>query len=156
MIFQQINASDPERVFAIMYNAEGIAGTMSTLPEGGIVMWATTSHQNGTLFAQPDTGCEFGIVGALHVSIASNSTTPVLVQVYGYDDDTLIYMTNFTYVAGQPLIPVGGSNCLSTVVSSWATNASGTIFHTVGTPAYIHSGSGTSTVAGAPVFLRCM
>lgn len=151
MLFQTINPGDAETGFATMRNGEG-----ATLPEGGLVQYDTATTQDGRYFRQLDSGLLWAVCGALHASCASDSTTNILVQVFGYDDDVLFFQTDTSIAAGQPLIAVAAVNYCNTAVTTTASNAAVTQQPFFGVLAESVATSSASAIRATKVFLRCM
>lgn len=152
MLIQFINdGRQPDKVYTAVKNGEG-----ATLPEGGWVIWDTSTDANGVLVRQPDTGKLHGFVGALHVSMASQSTKVYLCQSYGYDDDALVFQTDTTQAAGLELAVVAGQNYAQTVATTTASTGTATQQPLVGVLLESLATSSASAAAAAAVFIRAL
>ena len=142
MLFQRINRSDAERVFAIFYNVAGAAIT-ANYP----AVWDIDSP-DGVQVSKPATATLSLIVGIATESIADSAYGKF--QVYGYRGSA--YITNDTSVAvaaGNILIPVDAQWYLD--YSSASDGKTGFI---LAAEAY---GTLTTPVgANKKVFIRCL
>jgi hypothetical protein len=146
MIFQRLNAGDPERVFGLFYNVQGATIT------AGYAARLDTGTFDGVRISQPTTATFSLLAGVANASIADSSYG--LVQVYGFRQSA--FVTNDTSVAvaaGDILVPVnavshfarqGAGN--ATVIGGSALVVIGEAFATATTPA----------AAAKKVFIRAM
>lgn len=107
MRLQQINRSDPEKVFAIFYS---LAGTSKDY----VVCLDTTSLADGISVIQPTTAGLEAVAGIVDADIAALSYG--LVQIYGYRASSLCKTVNSSdssYAAGVPMVAVNGANYLN-------------------------------------------
>jgi len=143
MLFQRINRSDAEKVFAIFYNVAG-----ATITAGYPAVWDISSP-DGVAVSKPATATLSLIVGVASDSIADSNYGKF--QVYGYKASG--YVTNATSVtvaAGDILIPVDAQWYLARSAAS--DGKSGFVY------AAETYAANTSVTAGAnkKVFIRCL
>jgi len=146
MIFQRVNGSDAEKVFAIFYNVQGATLTAN---------YATrldTGTFDGVRVSQPTTGTFSLLVGIANVSIADSAYG--LVQIYGYRSSAFVTnQTNTAIVAGDILTPVNGQNYLDRAAAGNGTQTAGTGLIIAGTAVATAT---TPAAAAQKVFIRCM
>lgn len=142
MIFQRINRSDAETVFAIFYNVAG-----ATITAGYAGVWDTATA-DGVRVTKPATATLSLLVGLANKDIADSSYG--LFQVYGYRASG--FVTNDTSVAiaaGDILIPVNAQHYAARSAASDGKSGflyAGQSFATATTPA----------AANKNVFIRAM
>jgi hypothetical protein len=142
MLFQRINRSDAERVFAVFYN---VAGATITAGYPAVVDIASI---DGVKVSKPATATLSLIVGVAIEGVADSAYGRF--QLYGYRSQA--YVTNDTSVAvaaGDILIPVNAQWYLARSAASDGKSGfayAGEAFATATTPA----------AANKKVFLRCL
>ena len=119
MLFQRVNRTAAEKVFVTVYNNEG-----SILPIGTAAQWDVVVG-NGVNVVQSNTGELNAFAGILPAAIGIAAYG--LCQVYGLADAAIYLSTNADVTAGVLLAPIAGQNYVSSSLSTWATNASGTV-----------------------------
>jgi hypothetical protein len=143
MLFQRINRSDPEQVYAIFYNVAG-----ATITAGYPAVWDLSSP-DGVAVTKPSTAALSLIVGIAAQTITDSSYGKF--QVYGYRASA--YVTNATSVTvsyGNILIPVDSQWYLAN--SAQGDGKSGFIF-----AAETYAANTSVTAAGnKKVFIRCL
>lgn len=124
MRLQQINRTDPEKVFGIFYSVAGVA-------KDAAVCLDTTSLADGISVIQPTTAGLEAFVGIVDSTIGALSYG--LVQIYGYRASSQYLSTNTSVPAGVPLVAANGADSLvSTSGHQWVvlleskTSSSGT------------------------------
>jgi hypothetical protein len=143
MLFQRINRSDAETVFAIFYNVAG-----STITAGYPAVWDVATA-DGVRVTQPATETLSLLVGIATQDIADSAYGKF--QVYGYKASA--YVTNATSVtitAGHVLTPVAAQWYLTK--SATGTGISGLVY---AAEAYAVNTSVTSAV-NKKIFIRCL
>lgn len=95
MIFQQLNASDAEKVFGL-YSAAGAVAA------DAVVQLDITTTVNGNAIVQPATAGLNAVVGICDAAIAASGTG--LVQLYGYRGTSKIFQTDTSVAAGARLV----------------------------------------------------
>jgi hypothetical protein len=143
MLFQRINRSDAETVFAIFYNVAG-----ATITSGYPAVWDITAP-DGVRVSKPATATLSLIVGVSTQDIADSAYGKF--QVYGYKASALVTnATSVTVAAGDILIPVDGQWYLNRSAAS--NGLSGFVY-----AAEVYAAN-TSVTAGAnkKVFIRAL
>lgn len=131
LLFQRINRSDAETVFAIFYNVMG-----ATITANYAAVW-DTSTADGVRVTKPATATLSLFVGLANKDIADSSYG--LFQNYGYRSSA--FVTNDTsqaIAAGDILIPVNAQNYLGRSAASDGKSGfvyAGAAFATATTPA---------------------
>jgi len=142
MLFQRINRSDAEQVFAAVYNVMGAVIT------GGYAAVLDTATFDGLRVTKPATATLSLLFGVANKDIADSSYG--IAQIYGYRQSA--FVTNGTsqaIAAGDILIPVNAQNYLAWSAASDGKSGfviAGQSFATATTPA----------AAQKNVFLRCL
>ncbi len=119
MLFQRVNRTNAEKVFVTVLNSEG-----SILPLGTAAQWDVVTG-NGVSVMQANTGELNAFAGILPAAIGIGAYG--LCQVYGLADAAIYLSTDTSIAAGALLAPIAGQNYVSSSLSTWATNASGTV-----------------------------
>ena len=142
MMFQRLNRSDAEQVFAILYNVAG-----ATITANYPAVW-DTGTSDGIRVTKPATATLSLLVGLATKDIADS--TYGLFQIYGFRSSA--FVTNDTsqaIAAGDILIPVNAQWYLARSAASDGKSGflyAGQSFATATTPA----------AANKTVFIRCM
>jgi len=142
MIFQRINKTDAERVFAVVYNVMGAVQT------AGHAMVLDTATFDGLRVAKPATATLSLLVGIANQNIADSAYG--VAQLYGYcPAASVMNHTTQAIAAGDILIPVDGQSYLA---RSGASD---------GKTGFVIAGQSfaTATTVGAAnktAFLRCL
>ncbi len=142
MLFQRINRTDAETVFAIFYNVEG-----ATITANYPAVWDTATA-DGVRVTKPATATLSLLVGLANKDIADSSYG--LFQIYGYRSSG--FTTNGTsqaISAGDILVPVNAQSYLAWSAASDGKTGfifAGQSFATATTPAAVNKN----------VFIRCM
>lgn len=100
LLFQRINRSDPEKIFATVFNSYSTA----TVTNGQGVIWDFATDADGVSITMPSaraTNAGFAAAGVIAESIASGAYG--LMQVYGYHAATRVR----TVTGGSPAIVPG-------------------------------------------------
>lgn len=146
MLIQRISRSDPERVFVVIRADE--AG----VSRGWSVAFNFDGTRNGIDVEQTDAVDNLAVqVGIAHTDIANGDYG--LAQVYGYDDDVVVWQTNVSYSVGSPLGLISAHSCYN-VVSASAPDSHSVIAYIAA--AATLATSGTSTTNRIACFLRFM
>ncbi|MHC4707618.1 MAG: hypothetical protein ACYS8I_11100 [Planctomycetota bacterium] len=141
----------PDKVFVVIKNGSG-----SALTAGQVLEWKTASSvYDGYTVTDPTATGSSLIVG--NADAATPSGEYGLAQVYGYDDDALMYKhgtaTNSNVVIGDQAIVISA-------ISGWSAAVAGaaSILHPymAACAVSVASSSASTGVTNAKVFLRCM
>ena len=110
MIFQRLNRTDPERVFAVMRSNETCA------VDDAVALETNSDSIDGVRVRQPDTGLLHTFVGIADAAITSGSYG--LIQIYGYRSTSRVFQTNTSIDTGVVLTPVAGAAYVQSFASS--------------------------------------
>ena len=142
MLFQRVNRSDAERVFAIFYNVSGATMT------NGYAAELDASTLDGVRVSKPATATLSLLVGLAAEDVADSAYGKF--QLYGYKESG--YVTNDTsqaVAAGNILVPVNAQWYLDYSAASDGKSGfviAGEAFATNATPA----------AANKKIFIRCL
>jgi hypothetical protein len=145
MLFQRINRSDAETVFAIFYNVAG-----ATITANYPAVWDISTSVDGVRVTQPAAATLSLIVGISTEDIADSAYGKF--QVYGYRASA--YVTNddsYTIDSGDILIPVDSQWYLDLSSSGESDGKSGFIY-----AAQSFAINTTPAAANKKVLIRCL
>lgn len=113
MEFQRINRSDPEKIFAVVYNSYSTAA----LSSGQAVMWDYATDADGVSVTKPAASNKAGDghFGTAFAGIAAEAISAGdygLVQVYGYNSSVRVR----TQTGGAPAIAAGTALTLQSAI----------------------------------------
>jgi hypothetical protein len=118
MLLQRINRSNPEKIFAIVYNSYSTA----SLTNGQAVIWDFATDADGVSVTKPSaraTNAGVGAAGIVAQTIAAGDYG--LIQVYGYHSAVRVRTATGgtpAVAAGRPLIiPAAAAFCLESVAT---------------------------------------
>lgn len=101
MRLQQIDRTDPEKVFGIFYSLAGAA-------KDACVTLDLVTSVDGITILQPTAAALETFIGVVDATIAAKDYG--LVQIYGYRSTSNVLTTNTSVAAGIPLIAVDGQD----------------------------------------------
>lgn len=145
MHFQQINRSDPDKVFSVVYNSDATAITV-----GEVVAWDYTTDADGVSVVTPTTALLPAAAGIVaDTSIAASAYGRI--QIYGHCANAQVLGTTDVTVGSQ-LTAANGVKTLAmaAVTGISAANDSASALFVAG-EAYT-----TTAAAAKKVFIRCM
>lgn len=150
MMFKRVNRDSPEQVFIVVRNSEG-----ATINADQTVQWEVASASvDGVRVRDMDTGNLWAFAGVADASIANGEYGPI--QIYGYRSTALVHQSGTSIDTGVPLVPVAGSDCFSTFVSTTASNAAVTLQPTFAVLLESITDATASSNRQSKVFLRAM
>ena len=141
----------PDKVFVVIKNGSG-----SALTAGQVVEWKTASsvYDGYTVVDPTSLGASFTVGNA---DAATASGEYGLAQVYGYDDDAIIYKHG---TATNSNVVVGDQAVVASAVSGWGAAAAGAAsvispYMAACAISFASSSASTGTTT-SKVFLRCL
>ena len=103
MLIQQLNRTDPEKVFIVVKNAEG-----SEIKKDAVVQLDISTDIDGNRAVQPNSNELNAVIGLADKAIADGAFG--LVQCYGYRASSIVFQTDTSIAAGVKLVAVAGQN----------------------------------------------
>jgi len=146
MIFQRINRTAAERVFAVFR-----ANEANVAADNVVQLDLTAASVDGVFIVQPNANEHNAVVGIADAAIANGAYG--LVQIYGYRSTSIIHMSGSSMQIGAALIPIGGSDGL--YMASNFTPASGELPSFVLLETLVDETGATET-GTSKIFIRCM
>lgn len=145
MHFQQINRTDPDKVFSVVYNSDATAMSV-----GEVVCWDYTTDADGVSVVTPTTALLPAVAGVVaDTTIAASAYGRI--QIYGHCSNALVVGTT-DVAAGDQLAAVNGAKSLAKATVTGISAASDTAL----TPFVAGQAYTTTAAAAKKVFVRCM
>ena len=141
----------PDKVFVVIKNGSG-----SALSAGQVVEWKTASSVYDGYTVTNPTSIGSGLTVG-NADAATPSGEYGLAQVYGYDDDAIIYKHG---IATNSNVVVADQALVASAISGWSSKAAGAASiaspYMAANAVSMASSSASTGTTQSKVFLRCM
>lgn len=146
MHFQQINRTDPDKVFSVLYNSDATAMTV-----GEVVCFDYTTDADGVSVVTPTTALFPAVAGIVADDVIAASAYG-RVQIYGHCENAQVGGGAVDVTVGAQLIPVTGTKALAMAAVSGISAANDSAL----APFVAGEAYTTTAAAAKKVLIRCM
>ena len=150
MLFQRVNRTDPEKVFAVFLNNN----SGSTAAGDTAQLELAAASIDGVKARSVASGNEFAFLGVWDGVTTTGSYG--LVQVYGYRSSAKVFQTNTSIDTGAVLVAVAGQLYMQSIVTTVASNTTITQQPIMAVLGQSIASSAASATVGVKVFIRAM